>query len=126
MLLLAAFAGIGLFLAALGTYGVLAFQVVQRTQEIGIRMALGAAKKDVLRLVLQEGLFLAVAGTLIGFLGVLGTSRFLQSLLFGVSTLDASTVGTVVILLAAVAMFACYLPALRATKVDPITTLHYE
>jgi len=126
MLLLAAFAGIGLFLAALGTYGVLAFQVVQRTQEIGIRMALGAAKKDVLRLVLQEGLFLAVAGTLIGFLGVLGTSRFLQSLLFGVSTLDASTVGAVVILLAAVAMFACYLPALRATKVDPITTLHYE
>jgi predicted permease len=126
MFLLSAFAGIGLFLAALGTYGVLAFQVVQRTQEIGIRIALGAAKKDVLRLVLQEGLFLAVTGTLIGILGVLGTSRFLKSLLFNVSTVDAGTFGSVVILLAAVAMFACYIPALRATKVDPITTLHYE
>jgi putative ABC transport system permease protein len=126
MLLLTAFAMVGLFLAALGTYGVLAFQVVQRRQEIGIRMALGAAKKDVLKMVLREGLTLAVVGTLIGFAGVLGTSKFLQSLLYGVSTTDASTFGVVVIVIAAVAMFACYVPALRATKVDPITTLRYE
>jgi putative ABC transport system permease protein len=126
MLLLTAFAGVGLFLAALGTYGVLAFQVVQRTQEIGIRMALGAKKQDVLKLVLREGVTLAIAGTLIGLLGVFGTSRFLQSLLYGVSTMDVSTFGAVVMVIAAVAMLACYVPALRATKVDPITTLHYE
>ncbi len=126
MFLLAAFAGVGLFLAALGTYGVLSFQVVQRTQEIGIRMALGARRRDVLKLVLQEGLFLAVAGTLIGFVGVLGTTRFLESLVYGISTLDGATFASVMILLSAVALLACYLPALRATKVDPITTLHYE
>jgi putative ABC transport system permease protein len=126
MFLLVAFAGVGLFLAALGTYGVLSFQVVQRTQEIGIRMALGARRSDVLKLVLQEGLFLAVAGTLIGFLGVLGTTRFLESLVYGISTLDGATFASVVILLSFVALLACYLPARRATKVDPITTLHYE
>jgi putative ABC transport system permease protein len=126
MFLLSAFAAVGLFLAALGTYGVLSFQVVQRTQEIGIRLALGARKRDVLRLVLQEGLFLAVAGTLIGFAGVLATTRFLESLVFGISTLDFSTFGSVVVVLASVAILACYLPAWRATKVDPIVTLRYE
>ena len=126
MFLLSAFAAVGLFLAALGTYGVLSFQVVQRTQEIGIRLALGAKKRDVLRLVMQEGLFLAVAGTLIGLAGVLATTRFLESLVFNVSTLDVTTFGSVVFVLASVALLACYLPAWRATKVDPIVTLRYE
>jgi putative ABC transport system permease protein len=126
MLLLAAFAGIGLFLAALGTYGVLSFQVTQRTQEIGIRMALGAHRKDVLNLILQEGIILAVAGTAVGFFGVWGSSRFLRSLVFGISTFDSSTFAAVAILLTTVALFACYLPARRATKVDPVTTLRYE
>jgi putative ABC transport system permease protein len=126
MFLLGAFAAVGLFLAAIGTYGVLAFQVVQRTQEIGIRLALGARKTDVLKLVLHEGLILAVSGTLIGLAGVLATTRFLESLVFGISTLDLSTFGAVVAVLGAVALFACYLPALRATKVDPIVTLRYE
>jgi putative ABC transport system permease protein len=126
MFLLAAFAVTGLFLAALGTYGVLSFQVVQRTQEIGIRMALGARRKDVLKLVFHEGLLLAVTGAVIGFLGVLATSRFLQSLVFGISTLDIGTFMFVILLLACVAFIACYLPASRATRVDPIRTLHYE
>ncbi len=108
MFLLSAFAVVGLFLAALGTYGVLSFQVVQRTQEIGIRLALGARRTDVLKLVLQEGLFLAVAGTLIGLAGVLATTRFLESLVFGVSTLDVSTFGFVV-LCAGIRSVACLL-----------------
>ena len=126
MFLLSVFAGIGLFLAALGTYGVLSFQVIQRTQEIGIRLALGAKRSDVLKLVLQEGLFLAVTGTFIGLMGVLATTRFLKSLVFGVSTIDVTTFVSVVVMLTSVALFACYLPARRATRVDPIQTLRYE
>jgi putative ABC transport system permease protein len=117
---------VGLFLAALGTYGVLSFQVVQRTQEIGVRLALGAKRSDVLRLILREGLFLAVSGTLIGLLGVLATNRFLESLIYGISTFDLATFVSVIFVIGSVALLACYLPALRATKVDPIVTLRYE
>jgi putative ABC transport system permease protein len=126
MFLLSAFAMVGLFLAALGTYGVLSFQVVQRTQEIGVRLALGAKRSDVLRLILREGLFLAVSGTLIGLLGVLATNRFLESLIYGISTFDLATFVSVIFVIGSVALLACYLPALRATKVDPIVTLRYE
>ena len=124
--LLGFFSTLALTLAALGLYGVIAYSVVQRTQEIGIRMAIGAQRGDVLKLILRGGLKLAVIGVVIGLAGAFALTRLLQALLFGISATDPlSFVGNAALLLA-VATAACLLPAFRATKVDPITALRAE
>jgi putative ABC transport system permease protein len=120
------FAGIALLLASIGIYGVMAFVVTQRTQEIGIRMALGARRVDVLRLVLANGMKLAVLGLLIGLAAAWGVTRFFATLLVGVQPTDLLTFSIVSICLLAAAFLACYLPARRATKVDPLIALRYE
>ena len=125
-LLLGAFAGIALLLTAVGLYGVMAYSVVQRTREIGIRMALGASRQDVLGMVLQRGAILTGAGLIAGMLGALCLTGFMEKMLFDTKPFDALTIATVGMLLAWVALLACYLPARRATKVDPLVTLRYE
>ena len=125
-LLLTLFSSVSLILAALGIYGVISFSVAQRTNEIGIRMALGARSTDVLRLVGTTGIRMALAGTAIGALGALALTRTLRGLLFGVSSVDAMTFMAMAGILIAVTLLACYVPARRAAKVDPLIALRYE
>jgi putative ABC transport system permease protein len=120
------FAGIALLLASIGIYGVMAFVVTQRTQEIGIRMALGARGVDVLKLVLTNGMKLALLGLVIGLAAAWGVTRFFATLLVGVKPTDLLTFSVVSVCLLAAAFLACYLPARRATKVDPLEALRYE
>jgi putative ABC transport system permease protein len=125
-LLLGLFAGLALVLAAVGIYGVIAYSVAQRTHELGIRIALGAAGRDLLRMVLGEGLRVALAGVVVGLAGAWALSRFVSSLLYGVRPNDPLTFATLPLLLLLVAMLACYVPARRATQVDPIVALRHE
>lgn len=126
VLLLSAFAGLALLLAAVGIYGVMSYMVTQRTQEIGIRIALGAQPRDVLSMVLRSGMALLLLGIAIGLLGAYSLSQFLQSLLFQVTSTDLLTYLSVPILLTLVALVACYLPARRAMRVDPVIALRSE
>ena len=126
MVLLDSFAILALLMASLGLYGVISYLVERRTQELGIRIALGAQSRNVLRLVLGDGLKMAVAGVVLGLLAALGLTRLLTGMVYGVSTSDPTTFAAIALLLIAVALLACYLPARRATKVDPLVALRYE
>jgi putative ABC transport system permease protein len=123
MVLLASFAGLALLLAAVGTYGVLSYLVTERRQEIGIRMALGADAGRILRLVLARGLTLSALGLAIGLAASLGLSRVLGALLFNVAAFDPRTLAAVAVVIAVSAATACVIPALRATRVDPLVVL---
>lgn len=126
MLLLGLFAFLGMLLAAVGIYGVMSHSVAERTNEIGIRMALGAQQRDVLALVLRQGMTLTLLGVVLGLAASFGLTRLMQGFLFGVSTTNPLTFVVVTVLLSVIALFACWLPARRATKVDPLMALRYE
>jgi ABC-type antimicrobial peptide transport system permease subunit len=123
MLLLGTFAALALLLAAIGLYGVMSYAVAQRQKEIGVRMALGAPQREVALMVIRQGMALVLIGAAIGLAGGLTLSRLMASLLYGVSPFDPLTLLTVPLLLAFVALLACYLAARRATKVDPVIAL---
>jgi putative ABC transport system permease protein len=125
-LLLGIFAGIALALATVGIYGVMAFSVTQRTHEIGIRMALGAERGSVLRLIVRQGLRLTLIGVVLGIAGAWALTSFLASFLFGVAPRDPATFAVVSLALVVVSILACYFPVRRATRVDPMVALRYE
>jgi putative ABC transport system permease protein len=123
---LAVFAGIAFLLAAVGIYGVVSYDVSQRTTEIGIRMALGAQKSDVLKLILGQGAKLAAIGIAVGLAAALGLTRLMSAMLFGVEPSDANTFAAISLLLAVVALAASYLPSRRAMALNPVTALRHE
>ena len=126
LVLLGSFAGVALLLAAIGLYGVIAYVVTQRTREFGIRFALGASRRDVFRLVLGRGMRLVAIGLVLGMAGALNLTHMLTNLLYGIKPNDPLTFASVALLLLGVALFACWLPARRAAKIDPMEALRYE
>ncbi len=126
MILLGAFAALALVLSAIGIYGVVSFVVGQRKGEIGIRLAMGAQRRDILRLIVGQGGKLAAAGIGLGVLGAFALTRLMSRLLFGVGALDPVTFAGMALILAAVAMLACYVPARAAARLDPIVVLRAE
>ena len=125
-ILLTIFSGIALVLASIGIYGVLAYSVAQRTHELGVRSALGASRSTLLALVLVRGLILAVIGLVVGLSGALALTGYISTILYNIPPRDPVTLASVAALLAGVALLACYIPAHRATKVDPMVALRYE
>jgi putative ABC transport system permease protein len=126
MQLVGAFAAFALLLAAIGMYGVMAYSVSQRKQEIGIRMSVGAGQREILQLVVRQGMTLAFAGVVVGVAASLALTRLLTGLLFGVRATDPAIFAASAAILALSALLACYVPARRATRVDPITVLRSE
>ena len=126
LLVLSVFAGIALLLAASGLYGLVAHAVTERTHEIGVRMALGAERGDVIQLVVASGMSMTVAGVLLGIGGAAAVTKYLEGLLFGVEPMDPITFGAVGAMLIAVSAVACWLPAWRATRIPPVTALRAE
>jgi ABC-type antimicrobial peptide transport system permease subunit len=126
MALLATFAGLAVFLGAIGIYGVISYGVAQRTRELGIRSALGARRADLLQMVVRQGMLMASTGLFVGLAASLGLTRFLQSMLYGVSPTEPGVLVSVTVLLAIIALAACLIPARRAAAVDPVIALRQE
>jgi putative ABC transport system permease protein len=126
LVLLGLFGGLALLLSAAGIYGVMAYGVAQRKNELGLRLALGAQPHDVMNLILRQGLRLISVGLVLGLVSALALTRLMKSLLFGVNATDAVTFAAVTLLLLVVALLACLIPARRATRVDPLATLRQE